>query len=170
MTKLRWAVSRSLLIGWLTFPPTFSLSAQTVAMQQHQPVALPSDYGSGDLLSRPARLDVRSVPIATALLDLQARAGVPMIFSPSGLDNGRQVSCKCQSLTVREALARLLRGTSFVYSQQNGSILIEPGEASAPAAVQTRIVTGKVTDSLTSEPVTGGQVSVQGTALGSSVK
>src|SRR5256885_64435 len=38
------------------------------------------------------------------------------------------------------------------------------------ASAQTRIVTGKVTDSLTNEVVTSGQVSVQGTTVGSTVK
>ena len=35
---------------------------------------------------------------------------------------------------------------------------------------QTRILTGRVTDSLTSEPVTSGQVSVQGSTVGTTVK
>ena len=35
---------------------------------------------------------------------------------------------------------------------------------------QTRIVTGRVTDSLSSEPITSGQVSVQGTTIGSTIK
>ncbi|MBI4503561.1 MAG: SusC/RagA family TonB-linked outer membrane protein [Gemmatimonadetes bacterium] len=40
--------------------------------------------------------------------------------------------------------------------------------ATAPA--QTRIVTGRVTDSLTSETITSGQVSVQGMTLGTTIK
>src|SRR5215510_13211576 len=38
------------------------------------------------------------------------------------------------------------------------------------ASAQTRIVTGKVTDSLTGEVVTSGQVSVVGTTVGSTIK
>ncbi|MSR06961.1 MAG: SusC/RagA family TonB-linked outer membrane protein [Gemmatimonadetes bacterium] len=38
------------------------------------------------------------------------------------------------------------------------------------ASAQTRIVTGRVTDSLTSEPITSGQVTVQGTNIGTTVK
>ena len=37
------------------------------------------------------------------------------------------------------------------------------------AYAQTRIVTGRVTDSLTNEVVTSGQVSVQGTTTGSTI-
>lgn len=40
----------------------------------------------------------------------------------------------------------------------------------AGAVAQTRIVTGKVADSLTSEAVTSGQVTVQGTSIGSTIK
>src|SRR3989338_5975372 len=38
------------------------------------------------------------------------------------------------------------------------------------ASAQTRIVTGRVTDSLTSEIITTGQVSVQGTTIGTTIK
>src|SRR5262245_9103834 len=41
---------------------------------------------------------------------------------------------------------------------------------SVPASAQTRIVTGRVTDSLTSEAITTGQVSVAGTTVGSTIK
>ena len=40
----------------------------------------------------------------------------------------------------------------------------------AQASAQTRIVTGKVVDSLTSESVTSGQVSLVGTTVGATVK
>src|SRR5437899_3213638 len=35
---------------------------------------------------------------------------------------------------------------------------------------QTRIITGRVTDSLTNDPITTGQVSVQGTTTGTTIK
>jgi hypothetical protein len=40
----------------------------------------------------------------------------------------------------------------------------------SPAFAQTRIVTGRVTDSLTSETVTSGQVTVVGTNLTATIK
>src|SRR5207244_4891127 len=42
--------------------------------------------------------------------------------------------------------------------------------ATVRAGAQTRVVTGLVTDSLTGEVVTSGQVSVQGTTVGSTIK
>ena len=38
------------------------------------------------------------------------------------------------------------------------------------AKAQTRIITGRVADSVTAEPLTSGQVSVQGTTVGTAVK
>ena len=38
------------------------------------------------------------------------------------------------------------------------------------ASAQTRVVTGKVTDSLTSEVITSGQVSIVGTTIGGTIK
>src|SRR5436190_674628 len=48
------------------------------------------------------------------------------------------------------------------------ALLILLGAAGARA--QTRIVTGRVTDSLTAEPVTSGQVAVAGTTVGTQVQ
>src|SRR5437867_13181825 len=48
------------------------------------------------------------------------------------------------------------------------AILVVLGVSQASA--QTRIVTGRVTDSLTADPVTSGQVSVAGTTIGSTIK
>src|SRR5690242_7000497 len=39
-----------------------------------------------------------------------------------------------------------------------------------PSFAQTRIITGKVSDSLSHDPVTSGQVSVQGTTIGTTIK
>ena len=49
-----------------------------------------------------------------------------------------------------------------------GALLVAAGVGNASG--QTRIVTGKVTDSLTSEVVTSGQVSAQGTTLNATIK
>ena len=40
----------------------------------------------------------------------------------------------------------------------------------SPAFAQTRIITGRVTDSLSSDPVTSGQVSIVGTTIGTTIK
>lgn len=58
-----------------------------------------------------------------------------------------------------------MRHRSFLFVQ----VLLLLG-VSASASAQTRLVTGRVTDSLTSEPVTSGQVSVLGTTVSSAVK
>jgi hypothetical protein len=47
------------------------------------------------------------------------------------------------------------------------AVLFSP---SPQAAAQTRIVAGRVTDSLTSEVITSGQVTVQGTTIGATIK
>jgi len=65
------------------------------------------------VLSRPARLDVESLPLEEALRELHRRSGVPLAFSPSLVAGTRLVTCPCSSATVEEAIGTLLRGTGF---------------------------------------------------------
>ena len=49
-------------------------------------------------------------------------------------------------------------------------VLFLTGMAAGKLTAQTRVITGKVSDSLTSDPVVSGQVSVVGTSIGTAVK
>ena len=77
------------------------------------------------LLDRPARLDIRSVPLPLALSELQRRSGVTLAFSPSLLANAGDVNCACRDVTVGGALDRLLAGTTFRYEELAGVVLVE---------------------------------------------
>src|SRR5437667_4231886 len=97
-------------------PLTASALAQQVTAQR------PPDVPA---LRRPAALAVQDVPVATALLRLSESSGVIIVFSPSlvGEVAGR-VTCTCASITVAEALDRILRSTDFVYSELRGQIVV----------------------------------------------
>jgi TonB-dependent starch-binding outer membrane protein SusC len=79
-----------------------------------------------NLLAAPARLSVEDVRLAAALTLLQQRAGVALPFSPSLLSGDRADSCRCDALTVREALDHLLSGTGLQHVELERQILIEP--------------------------------------------
>src|SRR6185436_8905406 len=66
---------------------------------------------SGGLLDRPARLEVRDVPLARALQQLSDRSRVALVYSPSLLPTDHRVSCSCIAATTRQALDTLLAMT-----------------------------------------------------------
>lgn len=77
------------------------------------------------LLDRPARIDLENVTLPYALLELQRGSGVPLIYSPSLLESEGPISCECVTLTVRQALERMLTGTRFRFEDVGSQILIE---------------------------------------------
>jgi outer membrane receptor protein involved in Fe transport len=102
---------------------------------------LPQGATSSGLLERPARLAVEGVALPHGLQELQSRSGVSLAFSPSMLPVEPRVSCACASLTVGEALDRLLAHTPFRYTEVGNHIVIEsvaPGPPLPRGATGTR--------------------------------
>lgn len=137
-------------------------------------------------LARPAKLMVRDVSLAAALVDLRHSSGVPIAFSPSLLP-ALSVSCFCEELTVGEALDYLLARTAFRYVVVDHQILIErsprpsiseleraltrfppalaavgKGGLSRARPVRSELqegtITGRVTDAQSGQPVASVQV------------
>lgn len=77
------------------------------------------------LLDRPARVALTNVSLPQGLMALQQQSGVPLAYSPSLLETEGRISCECTTLTVRQALERMLAGTRYRYEDIGGQILIE---------------------------------------------
>jgi outer membrane receptor protein involved in Fe transport len=143
-------------------------------------------YGA-DLLERPARLLVADAPLAAALVELQRRSGVSLVYSPSMLPASPLVSCSCTRATIGEALDRLLRGVSMRFSEIGTHVLIEPEHPMAlqnslpnarvarvrdisaspvislvPSTYATGIVQGRVVSAESRQGVSGVSISVRG--------
>jgi len=76
------------------------------------------------MLDRPARLDVRDVPLEKALVLLQRASGVALAYSPDLVPDDHRVSCACKDLTVSQALDRLLKGTGLRYRLGDDNVVI----------------------------------------------
>jgi len=76
------------------------------------------------MLDRPARLDVRDVPLEKALVLLQRASGVALAYSPDLIPDERRVSCSCKEMTVSQALDRLLKGTGLRYRLGDDNVVI----------------------------------------------
>jgi hypothetical protein len=163
------------------------LAAQDLDISlEAEEIAAHATSGQG-LLKRPANLIINGVPLYTALTDLQRRSGVSLVYSPSRLPLRRPVTCECYSLSVAEALDRMLAGTDLTYSVINEHILLHvdsgagrqtPPEIAPPvflayASTRTRAsptvqatLQGQVLDVTTRQPIIGANVTVVGTQLG----
>ncbi len=140
-----WMALCSVLLAGFGFTP----------LEAQEPVALASHGNSLTAaheqlhpLDRPAGVDVRDGSLAEALLALRNRAGIPITFSPSLVEEYGEVECRCVNRTVREALDQLLSDTPFGWTSVGRVILVEvmePGEA-GPGAVRVELVAEAVTD------------------------
>lgn len=165
-------------VTWLCLAPPLSaqvvLASTSKGMQRTQ-----------SLLELPARLDVRDVSLTVALTRLSTESGVAVGFSPSILrSDARTVACRCQDITVGEALDRLLNGLPVRYVERESQIVLVPASQapapnSTPAATigapgalpvittnqriaADSIVSGRVVDAATRVPLADARVTVTG--------
>jgi hypothetical protein len=138
-------------------------------------------------LDRPARLLTIDASLPQAFHQLYQSSGVPVSFSPSRLPTDLRVSCYCDGVTVREALAVLLARTRFAYREVAGHILIfEPSNgrqapqwrpslstgvlvsegtppSAAPPVLPRAPLAGSVVDVITGAGIAGARVTIVGT-------
>ncbi len=108
------------------------------------------------LLERPARLDVRAVPLEQGLRALQRSSGVPVAYSPDLLPGEARVDCPCSDLTVAGALDRLLLGTGLTYTEGRRQVLIG---LERPGRVGSTLV-GTVVERASGRPIPAAEVAV----------
>jgi len=102
-----------------------ALLALALGMAAPAAAQLQVSMASASLLDRPARIALDNVTLPAALMELQRNSGVPLAYSPSLLETEGRTSCSCTTLSVGEALDRILTGTRFRYEDLGGQILIE---------------------------------------------
>src|SRR5690606_19467402 len=104
-------VLRALVLVSIAQAPILS----KVVGQNNRHLASTASVGSeSNPLTQPARLSIREVLLPEALSALQLSAGISIVYSPSNLPT-RSVTCACYSVTVGEALDRILTATSLRY-------------------------------------------------------
>ena len=114
------------------------------------------------LLDRPARLQVAEVTLEIALRELQRTSGVALAFSPDLLPSHAQITCDCRTLTVRQALDRLLRNTDLEYVVARRQILI--GRRGDNGSVSEVTIWGTVVESGSGRPIPAADVQLRSTA------
>lgn len=176
---------RTAMLGLVSLALSEVLSAQVMFASNSR---TPQTSSSRPLLELPARLEVKEVSLTEALVRLSTQSGVTVGFSPSLLrSDARTVECSCLALSVGEALTRLLEGLPVRYEERDGQILLIPVAsgtvsrpelpATAPTLLPTTpmvyttnmrlvadsLVTGRIVDEVTRQPLTDARVVVAGT-------
>jgi len=82
--------------------------------------------GSGGLLRRPARLEVRGAELGAALAELGRSSGVRIAWSRDLVAQAGPVSCACARATLAQALDTLLAGTDLVYAETQERVAVMP--------------------------------------------
>lgn len=167
------------LVGFATIHMGAELHAQVLYADSRQ---TPATSATQSLLERRAGLDVRSVSLTAALMRLSKESGVTVGFSPSLLQSdARTVQCACSTLTVAQALDRLLFGVSARYEEHGNQVVVTPvpqtpariegsarlSEVLPPITTNMRLaadsmVSGRVENETTHQPLSDARVAVVG--------
>ncbi|NIT79809.1 MAG: hypothetical protein GWO44_23625, partial [Thermoplasmata archaeon] len=84
------------------------------------------------LVGVPAGLDVIDATLTETLQRLEQSSGVPVAYSPAFLPVDRTVSCRCEDLTLGEAVKTLLAGIPFEMVEVRGQLVIRESPQEAP--------------------------------------
>ncbi|MDZ7691036.1 MAG: carboxypeptidase-like regulatory domain-containing protein [Balneolaceae bacterium] len=116
-------------------------------------------------------LHLEEESLNSALKQLARKANVGFSFNPEIIPD-KSISANFESITVHEALSRLLEGTGLeVKLPPTRDVIVikeKPQKGNEVAPVLQTTVTGTVTDAQTGDPLPGANVSIQGTTTGSS--
>ena len=106
-------------------------------------------------------LQVQNATLKVALNQLKNQAGVRMLFDADKADKVACADCRLENVELREALDRLLEGTSWGYQEIDGVYVVRE----LPPMAQAVRVSGKVVDE-DGQPLPGVSVVLKGTTTG----
>ena len=111
--------------------------------------------------SQKVALQVQNATLKVALNQLKNQAGVRMLFDADKADKVACADCRLENVELREALDRLLEGTSWGYQEIDGVYVVRE----LPPMAQAVRVSGKVVDE-GGQPLPGVSVVLKGTTTG----
>lgn len=111
--------------------------------------------------SQKVALQVQNATLKVALNQLKNQAGVRMLFDADKADKVACADCRLENVELREALDRLLEGTSWGYQEIDGVYVVRE----LPPLAQAVKVSGKVVDE-DGQPLPGVSVVLKGTTTG----
>jgi TonB-dependent starch-binding outer membrane protein SusC len=123
--------------------------------------------GSESLANRAVTLEMEGATLDQVLTEIGRQSGFRLMYGEDVLALSHHVSLRLRSAGMEEALRRGLQGTGLQPRYVSpDAILIKRGPVPMELAQRQSTLTGRVTDETTQQPLSGAQVVVVGTQLG----
>jgi len=156
------------LIAGLLSAAVCAVNAQAVTPSR--PTASSERQATASPLEQHVTLDLKNVTLAAALNEIARQGHLDLSFTDEVVPSSRRITIKLHDVTAREAIERVLRGTSVqLQVTKSGSVvLVKGGERRAEAttdSVQYGVVWGHVADSAASKALVGTEMTMKGTDL-----
>lgn len=124
----------------------------------------PVDISRTPVLRERLSLDLKDVPLKTALGVISAQSGLQLVYSDDVLPVGALIRLRADGITVAAALTDVLidADVDVVFNQSGRAALVR--RATPRAVAQQGRVSGRVTDARTGQAVVGATVALEGTS------
>ncbi len=128
---------------------------------------VPLDVGRTPVLVRRIAVDLDGVPLKEALAEISARSGLTLVYGDGVLPADKRVHLRAEQITVVAALTDVLAdiGVDVLFNSRGGATLVR---RTVLQRVLAGVITGRITDAVTSEGISGVQVYVEGSRSRSS--
>lgn len=114
-------------------------------------------------------LNLKNVPLKQALDKISKEAKVSVAYSKEFVNPNQTVNVSASDATLQEVMTNLLKGSNIDFRIADNKIYLfdkSLKQTSPQKSGQTQVVTGKVLDQATGEPMIGVNVMVKGTTSG----
>lgn len=123
---------------------------------------------------QPVKITSRNLTIKTIFTIIEQQTGLSIAFDASTLNAEQQIKKEIKGKTVKEVLNEVLAGTNSEIIYQNKHVIIRTVKKTDSPNQYTRksqpsgkrVVTGKITDAQTGEPIIGASIVEKGTTNG----
>jgi TonB-dependent SusC/RagA subfamily outer membrane receptor len=127
---------------------------------------VPVDVSQFPLLGRRLSLELDGATLKQALGEISHQSGLRLVYSDDVLPHDdRRVQLRAEGITVVAALTDVLfdAGVDIVFSRSGGAALVRRTAVALP--VQTGVISGHVTDSISGQGIGGVAIAVEATRL-----
>ncbi len=125
-----------------------------------------SALGAG--MGQTLRLKLKNATLREAFREVKEQAGVYFVYNEEELSREWRVSVEAEGMTVKEAVARILRGAPYDFECVGEMVVVKPSKAVGDEEEEKKMKTlrGRVTDA-GGEPLAGVTVVLEGSTYGS---
>lgn len=155
MTSMYSLITASMLgVAAMAYPPVSTAQAVVSGSQMRM-----ESGAATEPAARIISLDLTNVTLQRAVDEISARSGVRIAYGNDAISHGPRITLHAPSITVAQALERVLAGTRFRHVVNEGQIAIIES-ARSPRRVVQGVIAGRVTDAKTGRGVVGASVSL----------